>query len=88
MVPLYSLSIEHVICLYENEIFDRFCVIIFSILSVNCSHKCIIYFWIYKKISNGGLKVSLSIYILEALRFKRKILLMCSISAYKPISNM
>ena len=35
----------------------------FSILSVNCSHLCIIYVKIYVKISSGGLEVSLSIYI-------------------------
>ena len=32
-----------------------------SILSVNCSHVCIIYLKIYEKISSGGLEVSLSI---------------------------
>ena len=31
------------------------------ILSVNCSHACIIYVKIYEKISSGGLEVSLSI---------------------------
>ena len=33
----------------------------FSILSVNCSHVCIIYVKIHEKISSGGLEVSLSI---------------------------
>ena len=47
--------------IYENEIFDRFCLIDFSILSVNFSHVCIIYFMIYEKMSSGGLEVSLSI---------------------------
>ena len=32
-----------------------------SILSVNCSHLCIIYVEIYEKILSGGLEVSLSI---------------------------
>ena len=41
--------------------FDRFCLIDFSILSVNFSHVCIIYFKIYEKMSSGGLEVSLSI---------------------------
>ena len=56
MVPLNSLSIEHV-----NMKFNRFCLIYFSILNVNCSHVCIIYVKIYEKISSGGLEVSLSI---------------------------
>ena len=47
--------------IYENEIFDRFCLIDFFILSVNFSHVCIIYFKIYEKMSSGGLEVSLSI---------------------------
>ena len=33
----------------------------FSILSINCSHVCIIYVKVYEKISSGGLEVSLSI---------------------------
>ena len=37
----------------------------FSILSVNCSDVCIIYVKIYKKISSGGLEVSLSIYVMQ-----------------------
>ena len=45
---------------YENEIFDRFCLIDFSILSVSFSHVCIIYVKIYEKMSSGGLEVSLS----------------------------
>ena len=47
------------VSIYEN--FDRFCVIDFSILSVNCSHVCIIYVKIYEKILSGGLEVSFSI---------------------------
>ena len=42
--------------------FDRFCLIDFSILSVNCSYLCIIYIKIYEKILSGGLEVSFSIY--------------------------
>ena len=38
-----------------------FCLIDFSILSVNCSHVCIILVKICEKISSGGLEVSLSI---------------------------
>ena len=38
--------------------FDRLCLIEFYILSVNCSHVCIIYVKIYEKISSGGLEVS------------------------------
>ena len=34
---------------------------IFSILSVNCSHLCIIYVKIFEKILSGGLEVSFSI---------------------------
>ena len=45
--------------IYENEILT--CSVAFSILSVNCSHVCIIYAKIYEKISSGGLEVSLSI---------------------------
>ena len=59
MVPLYSLSIEHVNFNLWN--FDRFSLIDFSILSVNCSHVCIIYVKIYEKILSGGLEVSFSI---------------------------
>ena len=33
----------------------------FSILSVNCSHLCIIYVKIFEKILSGGLEVSFSI---------------------------
>ena len=61
MVPLYSLSIEHVIFNLWIWNFDRFCLIDFSILSVNFSHVCIIYVKIYEKMSSGGLEVSLSI---------------------------
>ena len=42
--------------------FDRFSLIKFSILSVNCSHVCIIYLKIYEKMLSGGLEVSFSIY--------------------------
>ena len=38
-----------------------FCLIDISILSVNCSHVCIIYLKICDKISSGGLEVSFSI---------------------------
>ena len=38
-----------------------FCLIDFSILSVNFSHVCILYVKIYEKMSSGGLEVSLSI---------------------------
>ena len=58
MVPLYSLSIKHVL---SN--FDRVCFIDFSILSVNCSHVCIIYVQIYEKISSGGFEVLFSFYM-------------------------
>ena len=34
---------------------------IFSILSVNCCHLCIMYVKIFKKILSGGLEVSFSI---------------------------
>ena len=50
------------ISIYENEIFTGSVLIDFSILSVNCSHVCIIYFKIYEKISSDNLEVSLSIY--------------------------
>ena len=42
-----------------------FCLIDFSILSINCSHVCIIYDKIHGKISSGSLEVSLSIYPLR-----------------------
>ena len=61
MVPLYSLSTEHVIYNLLQWNFDRFCLINFFILSVNFSHVCIIYAKIYEKILSGGLEVSLSI---------------------------
>ena len=48
-----------------------FCLIDFSILSVNCSHVCIIYVKIYEKLSSGGLEVSLSIHI--SLQSKKKV---------------
>ena len=68
MVPLYSLSIEHVIFNLCKRNFERFCLIDFSILSVNFSHVCIIYVKIYEKMLSGGLEVSLSIYqLLSAL---------------------
>ena len=44
------------ISIYENEILTGS-----AILSVNCSHLCIIYVKIYEKISSGGLDVSFSI---------------------------
>ena len=56
-----SLLIEHVNFNLWKWNFDRFCLIDFSILSVNCSHVCIIYVKIYEKVSSGGLEVSLSI---------------------------
>ena len=62
MVPLYSLSTEHVSFNLWKWHFDRFCLIDFSILSVNFSYVCIIYFKIYEKMSSGGLEVSLSIW--------------------------
>ena len=46
---------------YESEILTGSVLLFFSILSVNCSHVCIIYLKIYEKISSGGLEVSLSI---------------------------
>ena len=49
------------ISIYENEILTGSVQSIFSILSVNCSHVCIIYVKIYEKISSGGLEVSFSI---------------------------
>ena len=61
MVPLYNLSIEHVNFNLCKCNFDRFCLIDFSILSVNYSHVCIIYGKIYEKKSSGGLEASLSI---------------------------
>ena len=62
MVPLYSLSNEHVNFNLWKWDFDRFCLFDFSILSVNCSYVCFIYVEIYEKISSGGLEVSLSIF--------------------------
>ena len=62
MVPLYSLSIDYVNFNLWKWNFDRFCSFNFTILSVNCSHVCIIYVKIYEKISSGGLEVSFSIY--------------------------
>ena len=61
MVPLYSLSIEYVNFNLKYEISTG--SVFFSILSVNCSHVCVIYVKINEKILNGGLEVSLSIYI-------------------------
>ena len=61
MVPLYSLSIEHVNLNLWKWNFDRLCVFDFFILSVNCSHVRFIYLKVYEKISSGGLEVSLSI---------------------------
>ena len=63
MVPLYSLSIEYVNFNLWKRNFNRFSSIEFSILSVNCSHVCIIYVKIYEKILSGGLEVSFSIVI-------------------------
>ena len=61
MVPLYSLSIEHVNFNVWKWNFDRFSLIDCSILSVNCSHLCSIYVKIFEKILSGGLEVSFSI---------------------------
>ena len=47
MVPLYSLSIEHVNFNLRKRNFDRFCLFNFSIWSVNCIHVCVIYVKIY-----------------------------------------
>ena len=58
----FTIWIEHVNFNLWKWNFDRCCLIDFSILSVNCSHACIIYVKIYAKISSGGLAVSLSIY--------------------------
>ena len=49
------------ISIYENEILTGSVYLIFSILSVNCSHVCFIYVKIYEKISSGGLEISFSI---------------------------
>ena len=62
MVPLYSLSIEHVNFNLWKLNFDRYSLIDFSILSVNCSHLCIIYVKMLEKTLSGGLEVSFSIY--------------------------
>ena len=61
MVPLYSLPSEHVNFNLWKRNFNRFSLMDFSILSVNCSHLCIIYVKIYEKILSGGLEVSFSI---------------------------
>ena len=58
---LYSLSIEHVNFNLWKWDFDRLSLIDFSILSVKCSHLCIIYVKIFEKILSGGLEVSFSI---------------------------
>ena len=49
------------------SIYDRFCSIDFSIVSVNFSHVRIVYIKIYEKMSSGGLEVSLSICNVPAL---------------------
>ena len=49
------------ISVYENEILTDSVFIDFSILSVNCSHLCIIYVKIFDKNLSGGLEVSFSI---------------------------
>ena len=59
LYTVYQLSI--LLSIYENEILTSFVELFFSILSVNCSHVCMIYVKIYEKISSGGLEVSLSI---------------------------
>ena len=43
------------------KVTDYAALINFSILSVNCSHSCIIYAKIFEKILSGGLEVSFSI---------------------------
>ena len=62
MVPLYNLSIEHVNFNLWKRNFNRFSLINFCILSVNCSNVCIIYVEIHEKILSGGLEVSFSIH--------------------------
>ena len=47
----------------------------FSILSVNCSHLCIINVKIYEKILSGGLEVSFSIYTMKVTFLKCQILI-------------
>ena len=60
---LYTVyQLNKLLSIYENEI-DKFCLIDFSVLSVNFSHVCIIYVKISEKISSGGLEVSLSIFV-------------------------
>ena len=41
--------------------FDRFILIDFSILRVNCSHLCIKYVKVFEKVLSGDLEVSFSI---------------------------
>ena len=66
LYTVYQLSI---ILIYEHKVLTVSVSLIFSILSVNCSHVCIIYVKIYEKISSGGLEVSLSIFLYPALVF-------------------
>ena len=61
MVPLNSLSNEHINFNLWKWNFDRLSLINFSILSENWSHVSIIYVKIYEKILSGGLEVSFSI---------------------------
>ena len=56
-----SAQLSMLISIYENEILTGSAQLIFSIMSVNCIHVCIIYVNIYEKISSGVLEVSLSI---------------------------
>ena len=63
MVPLYSLSIEHVNFNLWKRNLNRFSLIDFSILCVNCSHVCIIYVKIYEKILRFYIIDSLSLYV-------------------------
>ena len=55
LYTVYQLSM--LISIYENEILAGSVYLIFSILSVNCSHVCFIYVKIYEKISSCGLRV-------------------------------
>ena len=59
---LYTVcQLSMLISIYENEILTGSVIFDFSILSVNCSHLCIIYVKIFEKILSGGLEVSFSI---------------------------
>ena len=57
---VYQLSMF--ISIHENEILTGSVKLLFSILSVNCSHLCIIFVKIFEKILSGGLEVSFSIF--------------------------